>query len=86
MTRVVTVQELKTEAEALLQSVRAGETVEIEVDGRTVATLRPAEAAPAEPIRRKPGLWKGKLDPATAKALEEPLPEDILRLFYGEEE
>lgn len=82
MTRVVTVQELKTEAEALLQSVRAGETVEIEVDGRTVATLQPAEAAPAEPIRRKPGLWKGKI--WVADDFDE-LPDDVMKAFYGED-
>jgi prevent-host-death family protein len=76
----VNIHEAKTHLSRLLERVRAGEEIIISKAGKPVARLVPVE--PAKPEKRKPGLYKGKA--WIADDFDDPLPDDILSMFYNE--
>jgi prevent-host-death family protein len=73
----VNVHEAKTQLSRLLARVEGGESIIIARKGRPVARLVPIVAK-----RRVFGRLKGKI--RYAEDLAAPLPDDLVRLFYGE--
>lgn len=80
--KVVNIAEAKARLSDLLDDVERGETVVIARRNEPVAELR------AVPKRRKTlrpwGLAKGQF--VVPKSFTEPMPEEFLRAFYGEDE
>jgi prevent-host-death family protein len=74
------VYEAKTQLSALLDKVSKGESFVIAKSGKPVARLCPIEP----PKRRKSriGFMKGKIK--LARDFDDPLPDEVLRLFEGE--
>ncbi len=77
----VTVHAAKTQLSKLIRQVEAGEEVVIARGGKPVVRL---VALAAEKPRRQPGVLKGKIH--VTDAFFEPLPEDEMRYWEGEEE
>jgi prevent-host-death family protein len=77
----VNVYEAKTRLSALLDEVSKGESFVIAKSGKPVARLCPIE--PRKRRKSRFGFMKGKI--RFAPDFDAPLPEDILRLFEGEE-
>ena len=77
----VNMHEAKSQLSALVEAVMAGEEVIIARAGRPVARLVPFEPA-GKP--RKPGRWEGRI--RIADDFDDPLPEDLQRLFNGGDE
>lgn len=78
---VVNTLEAKTHLSDLLRRAERGEEIVIARDGKPIARLVPIEP-PRAP--RTPGGWEGK--GWMADDFDAPLPDDLLRLFYGEDE
>jgi prevent-host-death family protein len=78
MTRV-NVQEAKTHLSQYLDRVEAGETIVLCRHNRPIAEVRPIRAARPP---RKFGIDQGKVE--VPPEFFEPLPDDILRYFTGE--
>ena len=77
----VNVQEAKTHLSRYLAAVEKGEVVILCRHNKPIAELR---AISAEPEQRKVprfGLWDGF---GVSESFFEPLPNDILKAFYGE--
>ena len=77
----VNVQEAKTHLSRYLDAVEKGEVVILCRHNKPIAELR---AIPTEPEPRKAprfGLWDGF---GVSESFFEPLPDDILKAFYGE--
>lgn len=70
--------EAKTQLSALVERAAAGEEIIIAKAGRPLARLVPL-AAPKP--RRVPGLLRNQIK--IAPDFDDPLPEDLLRLFNG---
>ena len=81
MTEVVfNLYEAKTALSKLVDRAAAGEEIVIAKNGKPLARLVSLQGAnPA----RAPGGWEGKV--RVAEDFDEPLPEDVLRAFEGEE-
>ena len=75
---LVNVHEAKTQLSSLLVRAQSGEEIIISKAGKPIAKLVPVKVN-AEP--RKPGFWKGKVK--IAKSFDDPLPDDIMKAFYG---
>lgn len=75
----VDVQEIQADLPRYLDAVARGETVVVCQDNRPVAELRPPSAVP-----RPLGLGQGLIE-IQPNAFD-PLPEEILRAFEGEQE
>jgi prevent-host-death family protein len=80
--KTVTVDEAKAGLSDLIEAAVSGEEVLIAKDGRARVRLVPVEAPPARP--RVPGLFKGRI--WMSDDFDDPLPDDLLRLFYEGEE
>jgi prevent-host-death family protein len=90
----ISIEEMQTGLLTYLREVEAGETLVITRAGRPVAELKPVsptsntdssgEKGPKKRQLRPFGLAKG--DFVESPDFDEPLPEEILRLFEGEEE
>jgi prevent-host-death family protein len=78
---VINIHEAKTHLSRLLARVVGGEEIVIGKSGKPIAKIVPFTAK-SEP--RKPGFWKGKVK--MAKNFDDPLPEEIMRVFRGEGE
>jgi prevent-host-death family protein len=78
----VTIREAKAQLSNLIARVEAGEEIVITRDEEPVARLTPMEKAKP---KRMPGLLKGKYDIPDAFFFD-PLPEEELRLWEGEDE
>lgn len=78
---VFNIHETKTHLSRLLVRVAGGEEIIIGKSGKPIAKIVPFTPK-AEP--RKPGFWKGKVK--IAKNFDDPLPEEIMRVFRGEGE
>jgi antitoxin (DNA-binding transcriptional repressor) of toxin-antitoxin stability system len=76
----VTLLELQLRPAALLERVRAGESLTIVCDGRAVAELRPA-AVPSALEPRPRGRCAGQF--RVPDDFDAPLPEEVLRGFEG---
>ncbi|MSO99346.1 MAG: type II toxin-antitoxin system Phd/YefM family antitoxin [Rhodospirillaceae bacterium] len=76
---VINVHEAKTHLSRLLERVRAGEEIILGKSGKPIAKIVPYTPQ-AEP--RKPGIAKGKI--WIADNFDDPLPEDIMKVFRGE--
>ena len=75
----VNVHEAKTELSRLLNRVIAGEEVVISRAGKPVARLIPVEPPrPASRLGLDKSRWKAPED------FNDPLPEEILKAFWGE--
>jgi prevent-host-death family protein len=82
MTRI-NVHEAKTHLSKYLDRVEAGETIVLCRHNKPVAEIRPIP--PERRLTpRVPGIDKGKF--TVGPEFFEPLPEDLLRLFEGEED
>jgi len=80
-TATINVYEAKTHLSQLLERAAAGEEIIIAKAGRPMARLMPLASEPLPP--RVPGILQGKM---TIRAdFEDPLPDDLIRAFYGEE-
>ena len=75
----VNIHEAKTHLSKLLEQVESGGEVVIARDGHPIARLVPI--AP-QPRRRVFGTAKGQI--WMSDDFDAPLPDDILKLFYGE--
>lgn len=78
MPKTVNLYEAKTNLSELVERAAAGEEIVIAKAGTPRARLVPI-AAPK--VKRKPGVWKGKL--WVASDFDDPLPPDILSGFTG---
>jgi prevent-host-death family protein len=79
----VTIHQAKTNLSKLIAKVEAGEEVVIMRGKIPVARLAPV--TPTKP-KRKFGMLKGKIPPLPDAFFFDPLPEDELRLWEGEDE
>jgi prevent-host-death family protein len=70
MDRPVNIHEAKTHLSRLVERVEAGEEITLARAGRPVARLVPYRARQE---RRRPGLWKGRVQ--ISPSFDEPLPE-----------
>jgi prevent-host-death family protein len=77
----VNIHEAKTHLSRLLQRVAAGEEVTIARSGVPVARLVPVE--PEKTKIRPLGMDRGRI--WIADDFDAPLPDDLLKLFYGGE-
>ncbi len=79
MQEVISMHEAKSTLSKLVQRAVAGEPIYIGAYGRAVVKLVPVDAAdkPARVI----GMLKGKIN--LPDDLEDPLPDDVIRLFEG---
>jgi prevent-host-death family protein len=77
----VNMHEAKTQLSRLVERAAGGEEIVIAKAGKPMVRLVPVEQ-PAK--RRLPGMLKGQI--WMAEDFDAPLPEDLLRLFEGEEE
>jgi prevent-host-death family protein len=78
MAKPVNIHAAKTHFSRLVERAANGEEIIIAKAGKPVARLMPL-AVPAR--RRRLGLLKGKIK--IAEDFDAPLPEEVLRLFYG---
>jgi len=81
MPQTVNLYEAKTQLSKLVERAAAGEDIVIAKAGKPLARLTALE--PEKKKRREPGIWKGKV--WIADDFDDPLPEEILRAFEGEE-
>ena len=77
----VNIHEAKTHLSRLLQRVAAGEEITIARAGKPVARLIKIEQKPAK--KRPLGMDRGKV--WIADDFNAPLPDDLLKAFYGGE-
>jgi prevent-host-death family protein len=77
----VNIHQAKTHLSGLLQRVQSGEEIVIANAGKPVARLVPIEAPPAPRIL---GSAKGQI--WMSDDFDAPLPDEITKLFYGEDE
>ncbi|HEX5079787.1 MAG TPA: type II toxin-antitoxin system Phd/YefM family antitoxin [Geminicoccaceae bacterium] len=80
MAMEVNIYAAKTHLSRLIDRVNAGEEVVITRHGRAVARLVPVQDKP----KRKLGTLKGKV--WMSEDFDAPLPEDVLKLFEGNDE
>ncbi len=76
---IVNVHEAKTHLSRLLERVKAGEEIVLGKAGKPIAKIVPFSPK-SEP--RKPGIAKGKI--WIAENFDDPLPEDMMKVFRGE--
>jgi len=81
MAITVNIHAAKTQLSQLLKRVQGGEEVIIAKAGKPIARLVSVEPARAP---RVPGTAKGQI--WMSDDFDAPLPDDVLKLFYGEEE
>jgi prevent-host-death family protein len=90
----ISIEEMERNLRGYMSQVEAGETLVVTRAGQPVAEIKPVspspstdsgpKAAPGKKQLRPYGLAKGEFEvPAD---FDDPLPEDILRLFEGGEE
>jgi len=80
MTKTVNLYEAKTKLSELVERAAAGEEIVIAKAGQPRAKLVPV---PLQCAPRKGGFWKGKFE--IPEDFDAPLPEDVLKLFEGDE-
>jgi prevent-host-death family protein len=78
MTKPVNLYDAKTQLSRLVDRAADGEEIIIAKSGKPRARLVPL----AKKVRRRPGIWKGKI--WVAKDFDAPLPLEILAGFNGE--
>ncbi|MGH7893733.1 MAG: type II toxin-antitoxin system Phd/YefM family antitoxin [Candidatus Binatia bacterium] len=78
MAHVVNVHAAKTHLSRLIDRAAGGEEIIIARAGRPVARLAPLKTAP---VRRKPGLLRGRI--WIADDFDAPLPKELLDAFNG---
>jgi antitoxin (DNA-binding transcriptional repressor) of toxin-antitoxin stability system len=76
----VKLSEIQHDLPGYLRRVAAGETLLIVDNDQPLAEIRPAAARPTRP--RPYGLCAGEF--AVPEGFDDPLPEDVLRLFEGQ--
>ena len=77
----IDLQQAQAELSRVLEQVAQGETIVICKDNQPIAELRPVPAPRKTP--RPIGLAKGTFE--VPPSFFEPLPDDILNAFYGED-
>ncbi len=80
MQEVISMHEAKSTLSKLVQRAAAGEPIYIGAYGRAVVKLVPVDASDKPP--RVWGILKGKI--TLPDDLEDPLPDEVIRLFEGE--
>jgi prevent-host-death family protein len=81
MAKVVNIYDAKSQLSALVERAAAGEEIVIAKAGKPRAKLVPL---PQKPKRRNPANAFGKM--WISDDFDAPLSEDLIRLFYGEDE
>lgn len=81
MPEVISMHEAKSTLSKLVQRAAAGESIYIGAYGRAVVKLVPVDAT--EKPARVFGFLKGKI--TLPDDLEDPLPDEVIRLFEGED-
>ena len=76
---VFNLSEARSDLSKLVDRAAAGEEIVIAKAGKPMARLVPVEKPP---FRRQLGGWEGKV--WIADDFDDPLPDDLLGLFYGE--
>jgi prevent-host-death family protein len=79
MTKPVNLYDAKTQLSRLVDRAADGEEIIIAKSGKPRARLVPL----AKKVRRRPGVWKGKI--WVARDFDAPLPPEILAGFNGED-
>jgi len=80
MTKTVNLYEAKTKLSELVERAAKGEEIVIAKAGKPRAKLVPV---PMQKAPRAGGFWKGKFE--IPENFDEPLPEEVLKSFEGEE-
>ncbi len=80
MTRTVNLYEAKTKLSELVERAADGEEIIIAKAGKARAKLVPL---PVQKGERPSGLWAGKI--TIPEDFDDPLPEDLLKSFEGDE-
>ncbi len=80
MTKTVNLYEAKTKLSELVERAAKGEEIVIAKAGKPRAKLVPV---PVQKGMRPAGLWKGKI--AIPENFDDPLPEEVLKAFEGDE-
>ena len=81
MGETVNLYQAKTHLSELVERAASGEEIIIAKAGEPKARLMPLVRKKRQP--RKPGIWKGKV--WIADDFDDPLPDEILKAFYGED-
>lgn len=84
MTDTVSIEEARSTLADLVGRAERGEEIVISRHGSPVVKLvavAAAEHGPAPKERRTLGLWRGRV--TVPPDIEDPLPDDIVDLFYG---
>jgi antitoxin (DNA-binding transcriptional repressor) of toxin-antitoxin stability system len=87
----VPIEEVERDASRYLSQVEAGEKLVVTRDGKPIAEITPAVPAAPAPVDGEPGPADSDLRPIglaeglflEAPDFDEPLPEELLRLFEG---
>jgi prevent-host-death family protein len=79
MAKPVDIHAAKTHFSRLVERAAKGEEIIISKAGKPVARLMPLAVQPRR--LRRPGLLKGRME--IAENFDAPLPEEVLRQFYG---
>jgi prevent-host-death family protein len=77
----ITLHEIQQDVVGYLERVRSGETLVVTEKGQPLAEIKPLASAPAKGLRPF-GLAKGQF--VMPDNFDDPLPEEVLRLFEGE--
>lgn len=75
----VTVEQLQSEANSLVDRVEAGESIVVTRSGRPVAEIRPLHLASQG--QRPAGLCVGEF--VVPNDFDDPLPNDVVNVFYS---
>ena len=78
---IVNIHEAKTHFSQIVNQVLGGKEVIIARGGKPLIKLIPYEK---EPVQRKGGQFKGLIQ--IREDFDAPLPEDVLKNFYGDQE
>lgn len=76
---LINLYDAKTHLSDLVEKASEGAEIIIAKSGKPKAKLIAVNQAPPT---RTPGLWRGKV--VISKKFDDPLPEDVLRAFWGE--
>ena len=75
----VTVEQLQSETNSLVDRVAAGESIVVTRSGRPVAEMRPLHLA--SQVQRPAGLCAGEF--IVPDGFDDPLPHDVVNVFYS---
>lgn len=78
--RTISIEQIESDLAGFIQRLEAGECLVVVRGDRPVAEVKPLPSPLREP--RPAGLYEGQF--MVPDDFDEPLPEEIIRAFYGE--